>query len=184
MPELGVLTTSLFGGTNAAIVQRSWGLLDGGRLYGPKFTYEEYLKVRNRAFGAGVHLAVSLLTLIVMLPLFRGLAKWFVYAPGEGRSKESTKNELVEYRAIGTADLDSSTRKRALARFRYDGGIYYLTGLLLAEAAMVILENDDLTDKLGGGVLTPAMLGQPFIDRLRSAGVVIETEMVSDQYRD
>lgn len=184
MPELGILTTSLFAAANTAIVQRSWALLDGGRLYGPRFTYQEYRKVRNRAVGTGVHLAMGLLYLVMVTPLLRWIAKRFVYEPGQGPSKESTMNDLIEYRAIGTADQDSSRRKRALATFRYEGGTYYLSGLLLAEAAMVILRNDDLPDKLGGGVLTPAMLGQPFVDRLRSAGVSIEAGTVPDQYRD
>ena len=184
MPQLGILTSSIFAAPNRVIVQRSWALQDGGRLYGPRFTYEEYRRVRNRIFGAGIHFALGLLGLVIVTPLLRWIVKRFMYASGEGPSKESTKDELVEYRAIGTADQDSPTQNRALARFRYDGGIYYLSGLLLAEAAMVILQNDDLADNLGGGVLTPAMLGQPLIDRLRSAGVIIEAETIPNQYRD
>ncbi len=53
-----------------------------------------------------------------------------------------------------------------------------MSGIFLAEAAMVLLNDDALTAKLDGGVLTPAMLGQPFIDRLRKSGLVIETEML------
>jgi short subunit dehydrogenase-like uncharacterized protein len=63
----------------------------------------------------------------------------------------------------------------------YDGGIYYVTGIFASEAAIVLVRGDTTADdsvyarKLGGGVLTPATLGQPYIDRLVKAGVIIET---------
>ena len=45
---------------------------------------------------------------------------------------------------------------------------------------MVLLRGpqDILAQKMGGGVLTPATLGQPFIDRLKEAGVSIDTELL------
>lgn len=178
VPPLGTLSTSIFAGPNAVIVQRSWGLLDGGKVYGPKFTYEEYAKVPNKATGVALHFVVCLLSLALASPLIRWLLKKLIYAPGQGPPKELTKDESIEYRAVGTADQNSPTPKRALARFRYDGGIYYLTGLLLAEAAMVLIQNDGLIKELGGGLLTPAMLGQPFVDRLRKVGVIIEADLL------
>ena len=63
---------------------------------------------------------------------------------------------------------------------RYEGGIYNVTGIFVTEAAMVILRGpkDILARKLGGGILTPSTLGQPFIDRLIQAGVTFETKWI------
>lgn len=175
VPGLGILTSSLAAKPNEAIVQRSWGLLDDGKLYGNKFTFREYKRVNSKLIGFITHLALALAMLALSIRPFRLLVKKFVYAPGQGASKESHKEELLEYRAVAIADQNVSQPKRAYSRFRWEGGIYYLTGVLLAEAAMVILYHDTLAKELGGGLLTPATLGQPFIDRLKDAGVIFET---------
>jgi hypothetical protein len=41
-----------------------------------------------------------------------------------------------------------------MATFRYEGGLYYLTGVFLAEAATVLLKEKELVEQLCGGVLT------------------------------
>lgn len=181
VPMLGIVTTSLFASCNESIVRRSWGLQDNGKFYGSKFSYAEYEKSDNRATAIVAHFSALLLLLALATKPVRWLIRKFVYAPGQGPTKESSKHESVEFRTIATADQNGRTTKRALGRFRYDGGMYYLTGLLLAEAAMVLLRNDDLTKKLGGGLLTPAMLGQSFIDRVRDAGAIVEAEMLPDE---
>ena len=50
-----------------------------------------------------------------------------------------------------------------------------VTGILMSQAAMVILEDDP---QLDGGVYTPACLGQHFIDRLHTAGFKFEVDTV------
>ena len=45
---------------------------------------------------------------------------------------------------------------------------------------MVLLKDDDLVRRLDGGLLTPAVLGQPFIDRMKKAGLVFEVEMIPE----
>ena len=122
----------------------------------------------------------------LVLPPVRWLAKKLVFAPGEGVSREDAARDTMEFWAVATADEEqvgaSKERqpRQAFARFRFEGGMYYLTGLLLAEAAMVMLEDEELVARLGGGVLTPAMLGQRFVDRIIKAGVVLETEMLPE----
>ena len=180
VPGLGVLTTSIAGPTNTAIVQRSWGLFDEGRYYGSKFQYKEYLTVRNVFVGVLMHFAFAFGAVALLLRPCRWLVRKLIYAPGEGASKENTKKDSVEWRAIATADEDSPNPRRAFGKFRYDGGGYYLTGLLLAEAAMVILRGDRTIERLSGGVLTPATLGQPFVDRMQQAGIVLETELINE----
>lgn len=178
VPGLGTLTTSISAGPNVATVQRSWGLLEDGKLYGPKFSYQEYAAVRNVAVGIVVHFAMAFGALALALPPFRWLAKKFLYAPGQGASREATNKDSLEYRAVATADQDGPNPGRAFGKLRWDGGNYYFTGVCLAEAAMVLLQEDDLVKRLDGGVLTPAMIAQPFIERLRRAGMVFEVEMM------
>jgi short subunit dehydrogenase-like uncharacterized protein len=55
-----------------------------------------------------------------------------------------------------------------------------VTGLLLCNGAISILKDDVVAKKLGGGVLTPATLGQPFIDRLQASGFRFETKMLEN----
>lgn len=182
VPQLGTLTTSPFGTPNTAIVQRSWGLLDGGDLYGSNFNYEEYMRVSSGVIGVGVHFAITLFPLALSIAPVRWLLKKLVYAPGEGPEREMADKDILEYRAIGTAEQDTTHPKKAMARFRYEGGVYYFTGLLLAEAAMVILQDEDeIIKKFGGGVLTPSTLGQPYIDRLCDAGAIIEALALPDE---
>ena len=178
VPNLGILTTAIAGSANRAIVQRSWGLLDDGNFYGSNFQYHEYMTVKNTLIGVLVHWAFTLAPIALWFRPFRWLAKKLVYAPGEGAAKEATNREAIEYRAVATADGGKESQKKAYARFRYDGGQYYLTGLLLAEAAMVILQDSDIVQRFGGGLLTPAILGQSFIDRLQNAGIQFETGLL------
>ena len=179
VPELGIVSSSLNARPNEAIVQRSWGLLDDGKIYGSKFTFHEYQRAGSKLSGFVSHLAITFGLLVLALFPLRWLTEKFVYTPGQGPSKESHKNELLEYRAVAIADQNVPRPHKAVSRFSWVGGLYHLTGVLLAEAAMVILRDDTPAKELGGGLLTPATLGQPFIDRLKNAGVTIESELVS-----
>ena len=179
VPGLGTLTTSLAASPNIATVQRSWGLLDGGKLYGPNFTYHEYLGVRNTAIAVAVHFAFVFVSLAAAIPPLRWLAKRYYYAFGSSPSQD-TSNEALEFRAIATADQRGPHPRRAFATFRWEGSVYYFTGVCLAEAAMLILNDGDLVQRLDGGILTPATLGQAFIDRMVRAGVKFEVEMLPE----
>ncbi|KAL8693043.1 MAG: hypothetical protein Q9218_002059 [Villophora microphyllina] len=183
--HLGTLTTSIGAGPNVAIVQRTWGLLGGPKsIYGSNFQYHEYMRVKNSWAGAIIHGAIGLFFMAIIVPPIRWLIQMAAhnfYAPGQGASREDTANESFELRAVAEADQDSLKPRKAIAKFRYDGGIYQLTGIFLAEAAMVVLKDDALAETLGGGLLTPAMLGQPFIDRLRNAGITIECRLMPEQ---
>jgi short subunit dehydrogenase-like uncharacterized protein len=48
----------------------------------------------------------------------------------------------------------------------------------LTEAAITILKDDVVATKSGGGILTPATLGQAFINRLDNAGLKFEAKML------
>ncbi|KAF7504064.1 hypothetical protein GJ744_002829 [Endocarpon pusillum] len=176
-PGLGILTTSITAAPNVAIVHRSSGLMP--ELYGKNFQFNEYYRVSNYVFGILVHFAVILSFYLTAIKPFRSLARRFVYQPGQGPSAEATTKDVLEFRAIAVADDKTGGKdKRAMAKIRYEGGIYYFTGLLLAEGAMVLLEHEDLVKTLGGGLLTPACLGDKFIERLQKVNVRIEGEML------
>ncbi|KAL8656443.1 MAG: hypothetical protein Q9210_000236 [Variospora velana] len=182
--DLGTLTTSVLSGPNVAVVQRTWGLLGGPKSYGPNFQYHEYMRVKNPLAGMIIHFAVALGSLALAIPPLRWLIQYAAHsfhAPGQGASRASSAEESYELRAVAEADDGSSNPRMAMAKFRFDGSLYYLTGLCLAEAAMIILKNDSLVKELGGGLLTPAMLGQPFIDRLRDAGIIFESRIMPER---
>ena len=62
---------------------------------------------------------------------------------------------------------------------RYDGSMYFLTGMLLAEAAITIARDEKtLAHSLGGGVLTPATLGEPYLERVKKGGLKTEIRMM------
>lgn len=140
------------------------------------------MRVSNSVIGVGIHFANTLLPLALSIAPLRWILKKLVVAPGEGPAREVADKDTLEYRAIGIAEQDTLHPKKAMARLRYEGGIYYLTGLFLAEAAMVILrDEEEIIKKYGGGILTPATLGQPYIDRLCDAGVIIEALALPDE---
>ena len=178
IPGLGNLTSSISAGPNMATVQRSWGLLDGGKLYGSRFSYHEYAAVRSAVAGLAIHFAMLFGALSLAFPPVRWLAKKFLYAPGEGATKEATAKDCVEFRALAVADQEGSNPRRAIGRLRWDGGNYFFTGVCLAEAAMVLLKEHDLIKRLDGGILTPAMIAESFIDRMTDNGMIFEVEML------
>lgn len=53
--------------------------------------------------------------------------------------------------------------------------IIVVTGILVAEGALTLLEDDV---GLNGGVYTAALLGQGLIDRLEKAGLKFETKVI------
>ncbi|EFW99401.1 saccharopine dehydrogenase [Grosmannia clavigera kw1407] len=186
VPNLGLLTTALAGSSDAALVERTWGLLSSTpsreqESYGPNFSFCEYARVRSRLQGFIIHwgLAVGSVLLFTLPPL-RWLARRFVYQPGEGATKEQSKRDRIECRAIGNPDFDVATetgkpRQQAFGRVLYKGSIYALTGALVAEGALTVLEDDV---RLDGGIYTAALLGQGFIDRLEKAGVEFEAKVI------
>ncbi|KAK3902065.1 Saccharopine dehydrogenase-like oxidoreductase [Staphylotrichum tortipilum] len=175
IPGLGLLTTSLAGSTDAAQVQRTWGLLSSvpsrkEQGYGPNFSFREYMRPRNWLTGVAIHFGLMVLGLVMATPWLRRVVAKRVYQPGEGPEAEAAKWDEIEYRGVGRAD---GKEGGALGRAWFLGSTYYLTGILLAEAAATLLQEDV---DLPGGVYTPACLGQPFIDRLDRAGFHIEVK--------
>lgn len=96
-------------------------------------------------------------------------------SPNTDRTFRQVKGEYVEWRAVAHADTtDPNDPKRAFGRMRFEGSMYHLTGICLAEAAMTITRDKTLAHDIGGGIMTPATLGAPYLERLQKAGLKTE----------
>ncbi|KAK7538551.1 Saccharopine dehydrogenase-domain-containing protein [Phyllosticta citribraziliensis] len=176
--DLGVLTDWVQSNMDAAIVYRSWGLLDGGKTYGANFRFSEWLAIKSTIPGALVHFVMLFGAAMIALPPVRWTLRKLVYQPGEGPSVEDTKDDFCHYKAVGIAD--TAKQERALGQLVFKGSQYYFTGLAIAEAALVILRGQQNTEakKLGGGILTPATLGDEYVERLRDSNVKIDVKLI------
>jgi short subunit dehydrogenase-like uncharacterized protein len=181
-PRLGTLATSITAKPNEAIVHRSAGL--NPYLYGFNFSYEEFMAVNSTPVGMMIHFALATLTFLLAIPPFRMLFKALApYKPGAGPTKESSKQDAFEMRGVAVAEQLSKIPRKAMATLRFEGGMYELTGLFLAEAAMTLLDVkavEEVKRQFGAGLLTPACLGDPFVERVKDAGVKLEVKQIGD----
>lgn len=178
VPELGTMTSYITGHCDVAIVHRSRSLMP--ELYGPDFRFEAFVAVRNALVGALLHISFMFGMLALTLPPVRWLVTKLIYAPGEGPAKKSTTGNRIEYRALATAEHKSPEGKpiKVFGSYKAQGDAYWMTGVLLAESAMVLLKSKQISQRVEGGYLTPAMLGQEYIDRLEKFGITIETKIL------
>jgi short subunit dehydrogenase-like uncharacterized protein len=174
--DLGILTDSPQSGSDIPIVNRSWSLFSGGEYYGPKFTFREWMRVKSRIMGTIIHYVTVVSLIMMFFRPFRWYLKRLVYQPGQGPTKEEYVTNRLSYKAIATADHES--KKRVVATFDYSGGGYYMTGICVAEAAMLVLRGGDNLAKKLGGMVTPATLEMEYVERLRKAGIKIEASML------
>ncbi|KAK6420697.1 hypothetical protein LTR95_016912 [Oleoguttula sp. CCFEE 5521] len=182
--DLGGTLTDSLQSVDIPIVHRSWSLYDGGKLYGDKFHFTPYMRASGMLQGLAVHFAMGFGLLALLLPPVRWLLQKYVTQPGSGATKEyaaliiclkETAKDFVEWRAIATADsADPTAPKRASARWHFNGSLYHMTGILVAEAALAIARDETPAHGMGGGVLTPATLGGKYLDRMKVAGVTVE----------
>jgi hypothetical protein len=124
VPDLGILTTSFGGVADRPIVHRSWGLLGGDKFYGPNFRFSEFMKARNYLGAVFIHFAITMGALLLAFPFFRSLARKYVYQPGDGPTKEQSKNDRVEYRGIGIPDVQTPNPPRAFCKASFQGSLY------------------------------------------------------------
>lgn len=121
-PDLGILT-SYFGTTSdVPIVERSWGLIGNGKVYGPNFRFSEYARTKSIFFGLFIHFVMTIGTVLLKLPMATWAMRKVIPPRGYGASEEETTGHFVEYRAVGRPNAD--TLARAHARVRHEGGLY------------------------------------------------------------
>lgn len=185
VPDLGTLTTSLQGSADATIVHRSWSLLSSGAFYGQNFRFSPYMHVRNFFTGILIHFSLIIAVLALLLPPVRWAMKSLVFAPGQGPSREASRNDRIEYRALATVDstADPNEPKRIKGRMAWQGSMYQLTGVFLAEAAIVLARSGSgegyaAAKEFKGGFLTPATLGKPFLEGLQKAGLMVDVRVM------
>ncbi|KAK4218103.1 Saccharopine dehydrogenase-like oxidoreductase [Rhypophila decipiens] len=190
LPILGLHTTSLPAATDRAQVHRTWGLFESGIVsqpsYGPNFSWRQQLRTKNFWSGITFHYSLVLFGLLFVVPSFvRKLAAKVLVAhqPGQGPDVSKAKDNYLEYRGTAVPDLGDKSgenKKRGYCRIWFHGDAYHLTGVFMAEAAATLLF-DDSAQRLPGGVLTPACLGQDYVDRLDHAGLHFETKIVDEE---
>ncbi|MET0340835.1 MAG: saccharopine dehydrogenase NADP-binding domain-containing protein [Polyangiales bacterium] len=170
--EAGVFTApSINGPANARVVHRTNGLLQ--HAYGRAFSYEEVTPTGGGVLGAlhaaAVSAGLASMSVGLLLPPARALARRLAPKPGEGPSEEARANSsfaLEFYGRVGD--------KKVRARFGAAGDpAYGETAKQLAESVLC-LARDGATLPLHGGVLTPgAAMGARLIERLRAAGTTV-----------
>lgn len=167
----GAVTTSFLAICNESIAHRSSSLMP--EIYGPDFNLHEYLPTTGAFAGVLAHLILRLVMLVVAFPPVQWLAaKYLIPASGTGPDLATADVERQEFLAIGAPS--KSKGEQVSARYVYEGSLYYCSALMGVEAAMAVLEEKTYAHEIGGGILTPATLGMPFIERLRNAGIQIE----------
>jgi short subunit dehydrogenase-like uncharacterized protein len=187
VPELGgVQTTGLMASVDECITHRSWGLYfqtaessnDPSLSYGPRFRFNEYMRASGLFSGLLIKLALGSIGFLLALPptrwILAPLIKNFVIqSPGQGPSKDSMKNDFMSYRGVGVAE---DGKGKVTAKLDIAHGGYAATGLTLSSAAQVILRGrleDTEAGRLGGGILTPATLGDQYVKTLNDFGIKI-----------
>jgi short subunit dehydrogenase-like uncharacterized protein len=183
----GVQTTHVMASVDTCITHRSWGLYEtsakdtskSSLSYGPRFHFEEHMRAKSLLAGLAMNIGVTLFGLFFAFPPSRWvlaplLKRFVIPAPGEGPSKEEMKKEFMSYRAVGIADTEAKERVKATLDVAHGG--YGATGLTLSAAAAVLLRGrleETEAGRLGGGLLTPATLGEQYVRKLDEFGMKI-----------
>lgn len=72
--ELGILTSWLNHMTDRSQIFRSWGLIDGGKYYGPNFVWKEYSRASNIVTAVIMAVLTNLLTFVLIM----GPVRYFI----------------------------------------------------------------------------------------------------------
>jgi short subunit dehydrogenase-like uncharacterized protein len=184
IPELGgIQTTGLMASVDVCIAHRSWGLYqssgDKTLQYGPKFRFNEYARAPNLFFGFAQKVVLTSVAVLLAIPVTRWLLepllKMVIPSPGQGPSKESMKKDFMHYRGVGSTE----DGKKVIANLEVAHGGYVATAMTLSAAAKVILRGrleESEAGKLGGGILTPATLGDQYVKTLNEFGMKIRVD--------
>jgi len=101
------------------------------------------------------------------------------FRSSESKANGDSNSNNISLRAIAIAAQEGPFPDRALAEFSYGKSAAHLTAAFLAEGAATILYTKGLLKRVGGGgVVTPAVLGNEFVERLGRVGVEVRGELV------
>ncbi|USP77468.1 hypothetical protein yc1106_04742 [Curvularia clavata] len=184
IPELGgIQTTGLMAAVDECIAHRSWGLYqtspDEKQQYGPRFRFNEYARAPSFFVGLAQKVVLGSIAALlaipvtrwIMEPIFRRVAP----SPGQGPSRESMKKDFMHYRGVGY----TQDGKKVLADLEVAHGGYVATAITLSAAAKVMLRGrlgETEAGRLGGGILTPATLGDEYVNTLDEFGMKIRVQ--------
>ncbi|QKX58280.1 uncharacterized protein TRUGW13939_05402 [Talaromyces rugulosus] len=180
VPDLGALTTCPTTVADESIVNRSSTLMPAH--YGPNFSFRQYLRVSNVFTATLFHYAFTIgIGLLVFAP-FRWLVRQVWPAPGTGPTREETKNDISEWRVVVPTNQLGSTGKpkKVMGSIFYLGGHYELTAVAVSCAAKAILEHEDEVKSVSTGLVTPATLGQAYVDELENGGFKFQVKVLDE----
>ena len=175
-------TPFIMGVANTRIVRRSAGLFEQWREpYGREFHYQEYEKItgpmpRFKAYGMLV--ALGMLQATLKSSSGRRFLTRLAPKPGQGPSQKAMDNGFFRCDLVGIAG--DGRKVFGLVSDKGDPGNRATVKFLCESALCLALNAGQLPgEPQRGGVLTPATgLGDVLVDRLRKAGMRLET---SDQ---
>jgi len=150
---------------NTRIVRRSHSLLN----YGPDFNYRELQRYKDPVTALGFTAGLGALAGGLAFGPTRKVLDKVLPDPGEGPSEEARRTGFFRM------EIHSAGHKATVAA-KGDPG-YAATAVMMGESALTLaLERPRLPPHTG--VITPATaLGVPLIDRLRAAGMTLETDV-------
>lgn len=186
-PVLGLLSNSSPSANQVrALVNRTWGLLGGPNgSWGPNFQYNEYDMAPS--FFGGIlnmvrcYLITSLLGL-ARFEFFKNLLISIAPKTGVGPSDEAVRSVAVKMQALVAVDPaeEKLHGKYCHINLRFNDGHYPFAGLIMAQAGATLLYNRNLAAGIKGGCLTPGVLGHDFVDRVKEAGLELESTLLEN----
>jgi hypothetical protein len=179
---LGDLTFNPSAMADQAVVMRTWSLLqryeDRTERYGDRFSFQGYTAAQGwlQAWTSFLTMSVAVFCILLFPPL-RWLLKWLSPQPGTGPQLKPGERHFVEWKATVAADGVDVSEPSVLGIMRMNTDVYSVCATLVSEAALTLLQvlegkdEGSMAKKLGGGILTPASLGIPYVQRLEKAGL-------------
>jgi short subunit dehydrogenase-like uncharacterized protein len=182
-PDIGAWATPfVMGMANTRIVRRSAGLFEQwNKSYGPEFRYQEYQKITGTMARAKAYGMLGMMGMVqagLQSSFGRKLMKALAPKPGQGPSQKTMDNGF--FRCDLVAIAADGRKVYGVVSDKGDPGNRATVKFLCEAALSLALNADQLPDgPKRGGVLTPATgLGDVLVERLRRAGMRLET---SDQ---
>jgi short subunit dehydrogenase-like uncharacterized protein len=172
-------TPFVMGMANTRIVRRSAGLLEQwNESYGPEFRYQEYQKITGpiaQAKAYGMLAALGMLQATLQSSAGRRFLTRLAPKPGQGPSQKTMDNGFFRCDLVGIAA--DGRKVYGVVSDKGDPGNRATVKFLCEAALSLALDASQLPGgPRRGGVLTPATgLGDVLVERLRRAGMLLET---------
>lgn len=187
LDSLGRVVENQGQGNERAIVGRSWGLYapdDPNTTtvgYGPNFHFSARPRLPSTVYDFIRVLPLISLSFFLSFSFTRFILTRFIYPEGYSPSPKQLQGHRFSYRTLGVADTgDESTGKRVIVDFKFQGDQYKFTGIAMIEAAVTLLEGGTEAHRIGGGVMTPAVLGDNYAKNLQRPDSGVEISIRSE----